>query len=402
MRKFGLPLLLFALCAGTAYQLAVHNGFLNPYPVVCELVAEKIFLKNSEIGPWKTTCLRRSSLVKADSPKQLIFKDINNVLGLLNVSHLELYDSALVKTIWHGESKETGIESEFVDGELVVFKTHPQSPASEAGIRAGDIVVSINNEQPNPWEAQASSGTYLVKRSSGLVSIDLETREIVRDEKPSTSKINAQTTLIKIPSFRSQFFEYGDIQSWSQTLLSSKQMIVDLRGNAGGNFVAGLRFLSLFLCEKEEVGRLLRPRAVNTQSAALPDDLRDESQLAVLENNGEVLLRTFDKKACYKGQVRVLVDGKTASVAEMVAQALKEFRQALVMGTPTRGQLLVGVWYPLEEMGPGVQISIPEAVYLSRQKHKIEGQGVELDKLLYYDLGEMQAGVDSWVQSALD
>lgn len=402
MKRFVLPLLLFGICAGTAYQLAVQRGFFNPYPVVCELVAEKIFLSTSEIKKWKSTCLRRSLLVKVDSPKPLIFQDINNVLGLLNVSHLELYDSTLVKTIWHGESKETGIESEFVDGELVVFKIHPQSPASDAGIRTGDIVVSINGEQPNPWEVQSTSGTFLVKRSSGLVTIELETREIVRDEKPSFSKINAQTALIKIPSFRAQFFEYGDIQSWSQTLLSSKQAIVDLRGNAGGNFVAGLRFLSLFMCDPNEVGRLLRPRVVNAQSAFLPDDLHDESQLAVLEKSAEVLLRTYENKTCYKGQVRVLVDGKTASVAEMVAQALKEFRQALVMGTPTRGQLLVGVWYPLEELGPGVQISIPEAVYLSHQKHKIEGQGVELDKLLYYDLGEMQAGVDSWVQSALD
>lgn len=402
MKRNLLSFFLFLICAGTAYHFAVHKGFFNPYPVVCELVAQKIFLKNAEIGKWKSTCLRRSSLVKADSPKQLIFKDINNVLGLLNVSHLELYDSALVKTIWLGESKETGIESEFVDGELVIFKIHPQSPASEAGLRTGDIIVSINSEQPNPWEAQSSSGAYIVKRSSGLISIELETREIVRDEKPSLSKINAQTALIKVPSFRAQFFEYENMEGWLQKLLSSRQVVVDLRGNAGGNFVAGLRFLTLFLCDKEEVGRLLRPRAASSQSATLPDDLHDEKQLAILENNGEVLLRTFDEKSCYKGQVKVLVDGKTASVAEMVAQALKEYRKALVMGTPTRGQLLVGVWYPLEELGPGVQISIPEAVYLSHQKHKIEGQGVELDKLLYYDLGEMQAGVDSWVQSALD
>lgn len=402
MKRILLPLFLFLICAGIAYHFAVQKGFFNPYPVVCDLVAQKIFLKNQELGNWKSTCLRRSSLVQLDSPKELILKDISNVLGLLKVSHLEIYDSELVKTIWHGESKETGIESEFVDGELVIFKIHPRSPASEAGLRTGDIIQSINNEQPNPWEAQSTSGVFIVKRPRGEITVALETREIVRDEKPSSSKINKQTALIKIPSFRAQFFEYQDIEEWSQSLMTAKQAIVDLRGNAGGNFVAGLRFLSLFLCDKEEVGRLLKPRAANILSDILPDDLHDESQLAVLEKNGEVLLRTFEEKSCYKGEVRVLVDGKTASVAEMVAQALKEYRQALIMGTPTRGQLLVGVWYPLEELGPGVQISIPEAVYLSHKKHKIEGQGVELDKLLYYDLGEMQAGVDSWVQSALD
>ncbi|MNL26661.1 Peptidase family S41 [compost metagenome] len=105
---------------------------------------------------------------------------------------------------------------------------------------------------------------------------------------------------------------------------------------------------------------------------------------------------------CFKGRVRVLVDGKSASVAEMVAQALKERRGALIEGAPSRGQLLVGVWYPMDEVAPGVQISIPEAIYESVQKYRIEGQGVQIDKVLYYYLPEMQAGVDSWVKRALD
>ncbi|MGE5086931.1 MAG: S41 family peptidase, partial [Bacillota bacterium] len=111
---------------------------------------------------------------------------------------------------------------------------------------------------------------------------------------------------------------------------------------------------------------------------------------------------TFAKNSCYRGPVKVLVDGKSSSVAEMVAQALKEFRKSPIWGAPSRGQLLVGVWYPLNELGPGVQISIPEAFYTSAKGHAIEGQGVQLDKILYYSLAEMQMGIDSWVKGSLD
>ena len=114
------------------------------------------------------------------------------------------------------------------------------------------------------------------------------------------------------------------------------------------------------------------------------------------------LLKTFSAGACYRGAIRVLVDGKSSSVAEMVAQALKEFRKSPVRGTSSRGQLLVGVWYPMDELGQGVQISIPEALYTSAKGRRIEGQGVELDKVLYYNLPEMQMGIDSWVKNSLD
>ena len=97
-----------------------------------------------------------------------------------------------------------------------------------------------------------------------------------------------------------------------------------------------------------------------------------------------------------------MVDGKTASVAEMVAQALKEIRGAKIWGTPSGGELLLGVWYSLDELVKGAQVSIPEAIYTSRQGHAIEGQGVSLDRVIYYNLREMQSGTDSWVRQALD
>ncbi|MNT11520.1 Peptidase family S41 [compost metagenome] len=100
--------------------------------------------------------------------------------------------------------------------------------------------------------------------------------------------------------------------------------------------------------------------------------------------------------------MKVLIDSKAASVAELVAQGLKELRKAPLMGTPSRGQLLVGVWYPLDELGQGVQISIPEALYESVKGQKIEGNGVGMDRILFYNLEEMRHGNDSWLGKQAD
>ncbi|WP_374078922.1 S41 family peptidase [Bdellovibrio bacteriovorus] len=397
-----LAILLAFSCAFAAYHFTLQRGFVNPYPVVCDLVAEKIFLEDEQVRKWKRTCHRRSRLVTPYSPKKLVIKDINNALGLLNVSHLEVYDSSEVKSIWRGESLETGIESEFVDSELVIFKLHPKSPAAMQGLRKGDVIKTINGEQPNPWEAQSESGIYSIERGDKVQSYQIKAASILREEGIHFEKLKGNAAVIQVPSFRADFFADAKIKELENELQGVRRLVIDLRGNIGGNFVAGLRFLSLMMCSPEEVGRLIRPRFAKDNSAELPNDLSDEKQLAVLDQHREVILKTFKQESCYRGEVRVLVDGKTSSVAELVAQALKEFRKAPLLGSPSRGQLLVGVWYPLNEIGPGVEISIPEALYLSHGKHRIEGNGVELDRVLYYNLSEMQAGIDSWVKKALD
>lgn len=397
-----LALILAVASAFAGFHFAIQKGFVNPYPVVCDLVAQKIFLEDEQVKKWKRACHRRSRLVTPYSPKELLIKDINNVLSLLNVSHLEVYDSSEVNNIWKGEALETGIESEFVDSELVIFKVHPKSPAEQLGLRKGDIIKSVNGEQPNPWEAQTLPGKYVIERQNKVLDYNVKTAAFVRDQEARIEKISSRQAVLQVPSFRASFFTDEKIESLRRGLHEVHHLVVDLRGNSGGNFVSGLRFLSLFMCEPQEVGRLLRPRAPEHSKAPMPNDLDDEKQLSILNQNKEVTLKTYPVETCFKGDLRVLVDGKTSSVAELVAQALKEFRKAPVLGGPSRGQLLVGVWYPLKEIGSGVEISIPEALYLSQGQHRIEGQGVQLDKVLYYSLPEMQAGIDSWVKKALD
>lgn len=397
-----LAFILATLCAYGAYRFALGKGFVNPYPVVCNLVSEKFYLQNEDLAKWTQLCLHRSRLVTPYSSRSLIIKDLNNVFLQLKASHLEVYDAQAVKSIWMGEELETGIESEFVDSELVVFKVHAGSPAEKVGLKKGDVIRAINGEQPSPWEAQTTSGEYQILRQGEERIFDLKTASFVRSEEVSVEKIKNGRALLTVPSFRGDFFSEEKMKVISQELTGVRRLVVDLRGNIGGNFVAGLRLLSLMVCEPTEIGRLLRPRVSGTSRSDLPDVLSDEKQLEIFNKNREVVLKTFPQKFCYQGDVRVLVDGKTASVAEMVAQALKEFKEARLLGSPSRGQLLVGVWYPVSEIGPGVEVSIPEALYTSRKHHRIEGQGVELDKVLYYNLPEMQSGIDSWVQRALD
>ncbi len=400
--RFFFPLLFAILCAFVGFQFTMRKTFVNPYPLMCDLVAEKIYLPDSDVSKWKKQCLQRSRLVDPSSKPKLILTDMNNMLDLLKVSHLRVFEPALVNQYWKGQSLETGIESEFVDGELVVFKVHPNSTAQKNDIRRGDILVSINEEQPSPWDAQTVSGKYQIRRLEKEFSLDLTTSEIHRDEEIRWVPLKNRQGQLIIPSFRGEFFSEEKMNEIAKSLKTAHSVVVDLRGNAGGNFVAGLRLISLFVCEPTEIGQLIKPRARENNPTILPDNIKDLEQLAIINTHSSVVLKTFANSGCYKGKISVLVDNKSASVAEMTAQALKEVAGAKILGTPSSGELLLGVWYGLDELMKGAEISIPEAVYTSRQGHTIEGQGVQLDRVIYYNLHEMQSGIDSWVRQALD
>lgn len=387
------------LCAAVAFFYVVENAFVNPYSIVCDLVSKKIYLSDHQLGNWKALCMSRANLVTPFSSKNLIIQDIGNAFELLNVSHLEIYDSKEVKNIWTGESSDTGIQGDFVDSEMLVFKVHPGSPAEKAGVQKGDTVESINGENPNTWSISHNSGQYILHRAKQSFEVRISEGSFLRNDNVTVDQLKNKTSLLTIPSFRGDFFSEQEIVGISEKIKNSKNVIVDLRGNSGGNFVAGLRLLSLFVCEPKVVGKILKPRSLYLGRINLANDLSDDHQIESLEKNSELVLATYNSPYCYKGAVKVLIDGKTSSVAEMVAQGLKELRKSTIAGAPSHGQLLVGVWYPMDEIGTGVQISIPEAYYQSHEGFRIEGHGVQVDRILHYDLPEMQKGFDSWVEA---
>ncbi|WP_413557895.1 S41 family peptidase [Bdellovibrio sp. HCB209] len=400
LKKIAAVILTLA-CSYAAFQFTINQTFVNPYPVVCDLVSDKIYLPDSELKDWRRTCMDRSRLVTPYSKKDLILRDINNVLGLLQVSHLEIYDAPSVKGIWKGEVRVTGLAGEFVDSELVVFKVLPNSPAEKLGFKKGDVIVTINGEQPSSWAMESEAGDYQIRRGADEFAIKIHPGPVQRNDNMKLTKLSEKTVLLEVPSFRADFFKDEKLKAIAAGMRDTRSVIIDLRNNAGGNFVAGLRFLSLFICEPTLIGKLEKPKS-HDGKAEMPNLIDDEKQLEILEKNREVSLRTFRNPGCYTGNIKVLVDSKTSSVAEMVSQGLKEVKGAVLRGAPSRGQLLVGVWYPMEEIASGVQISIPEALYVSAKGRRIEGNGVELDKVLYYNLPQMQSGIDSWVKSFQD
>lgn len=398
-KRFGAAALV-AVAGTAAFFWASRRPFVNPYMKICELVESRIYLDDAGTAQWSEACRRRAALVKPSTKAAVIADDARALFAELKVSHLEIYNAGEARRIWQGEEENTGIDSEFVDGELVIFEVTPSSPASEAGLRRGDVIAAIQGNHPAPVLAATVGGEFEIRRGKKSFVVTLEPRPIQFDESPRARR-RGEDAVLRVPSFRAEFFEREGWKKQVRELTGARRLVVDLRGNSGGNFVAGLRFLSPFMCGRQELGYLLKPKTNRANEAFLADDLEDQKQLQVMDRSDMVAMRTFDDYGCLTARVSVLIDSRTASTAEMVAQALRDYLDARVMGVSSSGRLLVGVWYDLPELGEGWKISIPEAVYQTRRGRRLEGGGVRVDRELYYELKSMQAGRDSWVEAAL-
>lgn len=381
---------------------SLWSGYENPYPIVCDLVSEKIYLDSQKVSDWKHVCLHRASLVYPWSNSKLIIQDIRNVLQLLNVSHLALYEPVEVQKIWSGIQSETGIESEFVDGELVVMHVHPDSAAQKSGIRFGDIITKINNEYSNPDLARSSKGQFEIQRKDKILNFKIDPVEFRTHDEIQVSVLNREAVLVRVPTFLKEYYSVEQLNILHSKIRNYKKVVLDFRGNAGGNFVAGMRLLGVLNCDASAVGVLKSINSDSQKKQMLANDPENIEQFEALKQGVEIELHPFVEKCMpQKTKYSILIDSKTASMAELVAQALKEKTGARLLGGPSAGKMLLGMWYDLPELGSGVRISIPEASFVSALGHTIEAHGVQLDQILYYDLRDFMQGKDTWIQKIL-
>ena len=269
-----------------------------------------------------------------------------------------------MQTETSGEFGGLGIEVGMESGVVKVISPIDDTPASRAGIKAGDYIVKIDNIQ-----VQGKSLSEAVDLMRGPVGSGIELTIRRRGEKKAlTFKITRE--VIQIQSVKSELLEkdIGYIRLTSFNENSGKQIekniknleknnniksyILDLRNNPGGLLSQAIKISDFFLDSGEIVSTKSRKKSENRKWFANEGDLIKGKTLIVLINYG------------------------SASASEIVAGALKDHKRAILLGENSYGKGSVQSIIPLKNNGA---IRLTVAKYYLPSGKSISEVGVSPD-----------------------
>ena len=244
-----------------------------------------------------------------------------------------------MQTETSGEFGGLGIEVGMEVGVVKVISPIDNTPASKAGLKAGDYIVKINNAQ-----VQGKSLMEAVELMRGPVGSSIEitvrrrgvkkalifniTREVIQVQSVKSELIDNNIGYIRITSFNENSSK--QIKEKINKLNKNKDLkgyILDLRNNPGGLLSQAIKISDFFLENGEIVSTRSRQASENRKWFAKKGDLTNGKTLIILINYG------------------------SASASEIVAGALKDHKRAIILGENSYGKGSVQSIIPLKNRG---------------------------------------------------
>ena len=275
-----------------------------------------------------------------------------------------------MQTETSGEFGGLGIEVGMEAGVVKVISPIDNSPAEQAGVKAGDYIVKINGVQ-----VQGKTLTEAVELMRGPVGSPIEItirrigekksfvfeiiREIIEVKSVKSELIDDKVGYIRLTSFNENSADQiKDIVKKFKKENNIDKYILDLRNNPGGLLSQAIRISDFFLDNGEIVATKGRKSNENRKWFAKKGDII----------NGETLL--------------ILINYGSASAAEIVAGALKDHKRAVIVGENSYGKGSVQSIIPLKNKG-AIRLTISK-YYLPSGK-SISGEGVTPDIVIEED-----------------
>lgn len=286
------------------------------------------------------------------------------------------------------QGEYTGIGA-WVDtsGDALVFVSPmPGSPAEEAGIKSGDVVVMIDGEDMTDVEPD-----LVLKKILGPAGTTVHLT-IKREDSQELLEFEIERALINIPTVEQELLEkqvgYIHLYSFSsnsaaeftsalESLLDdgATSLIVDLRSNSGGFVDTAVDITSAFL----------------PSGTILIEEWGDGTRNEYLANEEPIATDI---------PMVVLVDAGSASSSEIMAGALQDYERATLIGTNTFGKGLIQNWIPLINENGAIRVTI--ARWLTPKEQQIQDFGLTPDILVEFTEADIEAGEDVQLQAALD
>ena len=317
----------------------------------------------------------RENFVDEVDERKMLEAAMNGMLAELDPhsSYLSADDFKEFSEKSHGEFGGLGIQITSDKGAVLVISPIDDTPAAKAGIKAGDYITHIDDEQVFDLTLNQA-----VKKMKGRPGTKVKLTVVSDDGEPKTLTLKRDIIKVKSIKFDDKVLADADpedkdtpkvgyvrISDFGATTardlkdalekLEKKNVVgyvVDVRNNPGGYLTAAIDVSDAFLDSGEIVSTRGKEKTDIDRTFATPGDLVNGKPVVVLINHG------------------------SASASEIVAGALQDNGRGLVMGSQSFGKGSVQQQKPL---GDGTAIHITIARYYTPSGNSIQNEGITPD-----------------------
>lgn len=310
----------------------------------------------------------KSSYVEPVKDQELIENAIRGMLSGLD-PHSSYLDQEGFKELREGTSGEfggLGIEVSMEDGFVKVVAPIDDTPAAEAGIQAGDLIIRLDDK---PVKGMSLNDAVDIMRGEPGSKIELT---IIRDGEIKPLILEITRDIIKVKSVKYEMLEPGYGYLRISTFQSStgqnvrdaisdmkqendgklKGLVLDLRNNPGGVLDAAVEVSDAFIDKGLIVYTEGRIEDADQKFYAKPGDMLNGAPIIVLVNVG------------------------SASASEIVAGALQDHQRAVIIGSKTFGKGSVQTVMPLTNE---TAVKMTTARYYTPNGRSIQADGIKPD-----------------------
>ncbi|MCU0490195.1 MAG: S41 family peptidase [Chloroflexaceae bacterium] len=358
---FVLPLMTFGVVLGlgggiVATRLLTPSTSCPESPEVC-----------AEFGVfWQAWSVARDNFVDpaAVDPQRMTDGAIQGMLDSLgdqgHTRYLSADDARRWRESLQGEFEGIGIYIDIREGKPTVVEPIENSPAARAGLRAGDIILQVNGENASDWtvadlsekvrgpRGSSVSLTLLREGEANPITVSV-TRDKIEVPNVTWSMLANQVAMVRLNSFGQDSADEMRAALREAQQQGARALVLDLRNNPGGLLREAVDIASQFLPQGTTV---------------LLEENREGQRTPTTTEGGGVALNI---------PMVVLINGGSASSAEILSGALQEAGRAKLIGVPTIG---TGTVLNTFNLDGGAQVLLGTQQWLTPSGQLIRGQGI--------------------------
>ena len=389
-----------AVAAASTTESLSGKDRLEVFEEVWETIDEKYHDPAFNGVNWKAVSDRYLPMVNLAKSDDEFYTVLKKMVGELHDAHTRFHTPRERREREQATAVTTGVFISEVEGRVVVTGVEPDSQAARAGVEAGMIVRSIDGRPVSERlaEAQARIGGSSSDRAVRLrlyrqltdgdpgasVKLGLEradgstfdvevARRMVSDLPKVTSRqLESGYGYIKLSLWKSPV--HKEFKKALGALRDAPGIIIDLRGNPGGEAGEVVKIASYFFNSRVSFGQFIPRSGRGINLFTDRDDL------------------------IYQGPVVVLVNESSGSGSELFTGVMQENGRAIVIGRQSCGCVL-GI-SRFKKVKGGGELAVSELKYISPQGHKLEGTGVIPDKMVALTISDLQHRRDATLAEA--